>query len=93
MVKLEGNFVDLAFWLGEIDGVKPKEIRAYVSYVADWRLTSSDFRRGSGTLKLFNGTTARHGVFESCEPRQLGRDGGVGLEFDHRQRVSIARVK
>jgi ribonucleoside-diphosphate reductase beta chain len=29
MVKLEGNFVDLAFWLGEIDGMKPEGIRAY----------------------------------------------------------------
>jgi ribonucleoside-diphosphate reductase beta chain len=39
MVKLEENFIDLAFGLGEIDGMKPEEIRAYVRYVADWRLT------------------------------------------------------
>src|SRR6201986_1886360 len=39
MVKLEENFVDLAFGLGEIEGMKPQEIQAYVRYVADWRLT------------------------------------------------------
>jgi ribonucleoside-diphosphate reductase beta chain len=39
MVKLEENFVDLAFGLGDIEGMKPEEIRAYVRYVADWRLT------------------------------------------------------
>jgi ribonucleoside-diphosphate reductase beta chain len=39
MVQLEENFVDLAFGLGGIDGMTPEEIRAYVRYVADWRLT------------------------------------------------------
>jgi ribonucleoside-diphosphate reductase beta chain len=39
MVRLEENFVDLAFGFGEIEGMKPDEIHAYVSYVADWRLT------------------------------------------------------
>jgi ribonucleoside-diphosphate reductase beta chain len=39
MVKLEENFVGLAFGLGGIEGMKPEEIRAYVRYVADWRLT------------------------------------------------------
>src|SRR6201995_3460008 len=39
MVKLEENFVDLAFSLGEIEGMKPAEIHSYVRYVADWRLT------------------------------------------------------
>jgi len=39
MVKLEENFVDLAFSLGDIEGMKPEEIHTYVRYVADWRLT------------------------------------------------------
>jgi ribonucleoside-diphosphate reductase beta chain len=39
MVKLEENFVDLAFGIGKIEGMKPEEIQAYVRYVADWRLT------------------------------------------------------
>jgi ribonucleoside-diphosphate reductase beta chain len=39
MVKLEENFVDLAFSLGEVEGMRPEEIHFYVRYVADWRLT------------------------------------------------------
>lgn len=39
MVKLEENFVDLAFGIGDIEGMRAEEIHAYVRYVADWRLT------------------------------------------------------
>ncbi|WP_456737516.1 MULTISPECIES: hypothetical protein [unclassified Bradyrhizobium] len=39
MVKLEENFVDLAFGLGKIEGMRAEQIHAYVRYVADWRLT------------------------------------------------------
>ncbi|HWM48155.1 MAG TPA: ribonucleotide-diphosphate reductase subunit beta [Xanthobacteraceae bacterium] len=39
MVDLEERFVDLAFSLGDIDGMRAEEIHAYVRYVADWRLT------------------------------------------------------
>ena len=39
MVGLEERFVDLAFGLGEIQGMRPEHIHAYVRYVADWRLT------------------------------------------------------
>ncbi|MGY2990506.1 ribonucleotide-diphosphate reductase subunit beta [Bradyrhizobium sp. USDA 4508] len=39
MVKLEENFVDLAFGLGKIEGMLPEQIHAYVRYVADWRLS------------------------------------------------------
>jgi ribonucleoside-diphosphate reductase beta chain len=39
MVKLEENFVDLAFGLGGIEGMTPDQIHSYVRYVADWRLT------------------------------------------------------
>jgi ribonucleoside-diphosphate reductase beta chain len=39
MVGLEERFVDLAFGLGEIKGMKPADIKAYVRYIADWRLT------------------------------------------------------
>jgi ribonucleoside-diphosphate reductase beta chain len=38
MVGLEERFVDLAFGLGEIEGMRPEQIQAYVRYVADWRL-------------------------------------------------------
>ena len=39
MVGLEEKFVDLAFGLGGIEGMKAEDIHAYVRYVADWRLT------------------------------------------------------
>jgi ribonucleoside-diphosphate reductase beta chain len=39
MVHLEEQFIDLAFGLGGIQGMTAEDIRAYVRYVADWRLT------------------------------------------------------
>ncbi len=39
MVTLEEDFVDLAFGLGDIAGMNAAGIKAYVRYVADWRLT------------------------------------------------------
>jgi len=39
MVGLEEGFVDLAFGLGEIEGMSAADIKSYVAYVADWRLT------------------------------------------------------
>jgi len=39
MVRLEEGFVDLAFELGDIEGMRPAGIKAYVHYIADWRLT------------------------------------------------------
>ena len=39
MVGLEDWFSDLAFGLGKIEGMKAEDIRAYIRYVADWRLT------------------------------------------------------
>jgi ribonucleoside-diphosphate reductase beta chain len=38
-VGLEEKFIDLAFGLGRVEGMTPEEIRAYVRYIADWRLT------------------------------------------------------
>ncbi|MGD9538684.1 MAG: ribonucleotide-diphosphate reductase subunit beta [Alphaproteobacteria bacterium] len=39
MVGLEESFVDLAFGLGRIEGMSAGDIKAYVRYIADWRLT------------------------------------------------------
>jgi ribonucleoside-diphosphate reductase beta chain len=44
MVKLEEGFIDLAFGLGEIEGMKAEDIRSYVRYIADWRLTQLHMR-------------------------------------------------
>ena len=39
MTTLEEKFVDLAFELGAVEGMRPEDIRAYIHYVVDWRLT------------------------------------------------------
>ena len=39
MVGLEEGFVDLAFGLGDIEGMTAEHIKSYVRYIADWRLT------------------------------------------------------
>jgi len=38
VVGLEEKFVDLAFGLGPVNGMTPDDIKAYIRYVADWRL-------------------------------------------------------
>jgi ribonucleoside-diphosphate reductase beta chain len=65
MVKLEENFVDLAFGIGRIEGMTAPEIHAYVRYVADWRLTQ---------LKLptvFGYFEAREGGYAQVRPHPL----------------------
>ena len=39
MVGLEERFVDLAFGLGRVEGMSAADIKSYVRYIADWRLT------------------------------------------------------
>jgi ribonucleoside-diphosphate reductase beta chain len=39
MVGLEERFIDLAFSLGDVRGMTPADIKSYVRYIADWRLT------------------------------------------------------
>jgi ribonucleoside-diphosphate reductase beta chain len=39
MVGLEERFIDLAFSLGSVQGMTPADIKSYVRYIADWRLT------------------------------------------------------
>ncbi|MDB5595868.1 MAG: ribonucleotide-diphosphate reductase subunit beta [Hyphomicrobiales bacterium] len=39
MVFLEDRFVALAFDLGPVERMKPADIKSYVRYIADWRLT------------------------------------------------------
>src|SRR5690606_31488844 len=39
MVGLEDKFIELAFELGEVQGMTPDDIKNYVRYICDWRLT------------------------------------------------------
>src|ERR1700754_1575404 len=65
MVKLEESFVDLAFGLGEIEGMKPEHIHAYVRYVADWRLTQL------GLSPVFGYFEAAEGSYTQIKPHPL----------------------
>jgi ribonucleoside-diphosphate reductase beta chain len=38
VVGLEDRFIDLAFELGPIQGLDAEQVKAYIRYVADWRL-------------------------------------------------------
>jgi len=38
VVSLEDRFIDLAFEAGEVQGMTPDDIRAYIRFIADWRL-------------------------------------------------------
>jgi ribonucleoside-diphosphate reductase beta chain len=38
MIGLEERFIDLAFALGEVDGMSADDIKQYVRFIADWRL-------------------------------------------------------
>jgi ribonucleoside-diphosphate reductase beta chain len=39
MVGLEDKFIELAFELGQVQGMTAKDIQSYIRYIADWRLT------------------------------------------------------
>ncbi|WP_296596128.1 ribonucleotide-diphosphate reductase subunit beta [Phenylobacterium sp.] len=38
VVGLEDKFIDLAFEAGEVQGMTPEDIKAYIRFIADWRL-------------------------------------------------------
>lgn len=38
VVRLEDCFIDLAFEMGPVQGMQPDDIKAYIRYIADWRL-------------------------------------------------------
>jgi ribonucleoside-diphosphate reductase beta chain len=38
VVGLEDKFIDLAFEAGDIQGMTPNDIKAYIRFIADWRL-------------------------------------------------------
>jgi len=44
MVKLEDDFVDLAFKMGKIEGLRIEEVKQYIRYIADRRLISMGLR-------------------------------------------------
>lgn len=39
VVNLEDTFIDLAFEMGAVEGLQPEDVKQYIRYVADWRLS------------------------------------------------------
>jgi len=39
VVKIEDRFIDLAFELGAVEGMSAADIKAYIRFIADWRLS------------------------------------------------------
>ena len=40
MVELEDKFIDLAFTMGKVEGLRDTEVKEYIRYIADRRLIS-----------------------------------------------------
>ena len=38
VVNMEDKFIDLAFEMGSVNGMTPDDIKAYIRFIADWRL-------------------------------------------------------
>jgi ribonucleoside-diphosphate reductase beta chain len=65
MVSLEDRFVDLAFDLGPVEGMKPQDIKNYVRYIADWRLVQLRLPT------LFGYFVTQDGTHEQRKPHPL----------------------
>jgi ribonucleoside-diphosphate reductase beta chain len=48
VVGMEDRFIDLAFEMGPVQGMTPDDIKAYIRYIADWRLKQLDLPRVYG---------------------------------------------
>lgn len=56
MVHLEEKFVDLAMELGDVPGMNVTDIKNYVRYIADWRLTQLKLPTLYGYFEMNNGS-------------------------------------
>jgi len=45
VVRLEDKFIDLAFEMGPVEGMTPADIKNYIRYIADWRLSQLELPR------------------------------------------------
>ncbi len=51
VVNMEDKFIDLAFEMGPVQGMTPEDIKAYIRYIADWRLRQLDLPEVYGGVK------------------------------------------
>ena len=99
-VRLEDAFIDLAFEMGPVPGMTPKEIKKYIRYIADWRLGQFglkpiymiDEHPLPWLAPLLNGVehanffeTARDRIFQGRDPGELGRGLGQLRQAPERQ--------
>jgi ribonucleoside-diphosphate reductase beta chain len=51
VVTMEDKFIDLAFEQGPVQGMTPDDIKAYIRYIADWRLRQLELPEVFGGVK------------------------------------------
>ncbi len=51
VVGLEDKFIDLAFEMGPVEGMTANDIKAYIRYIADWRLEQLELPKVYGVEK------------------------------------------
>ncbi len=51
VVGLEDKFIELAFEMGEVEGMNPDDIKQYIRYIADWRLGQLELPKLYGVEK------------------------------------------
>jgi ribonucleoside-diphosphate reductase beta chain len=97
VVDLEDKFIDLAFETGPVQGMTPADIKAYIRYIADWRLGQLKLEPVYGVTKhpipwlseILNGV--EHANFFEARATEYSKaatkgewhgDGGVWDDFD-----------
>ena len=48
VVGLEDKFIDLAFEMGSVEGMTAQDIKSYIRYIADWRLSQLELPKVYG---------------------------------------------
>lgn len=101
VVRLEDKFIDLAFEMGPVEGMTSEDIKQYIRYTADWRLSQLGLPKIYGIdshplpwlLEILNGV--EHANFFEARATEYskgasqgewhGQD-GVWMQFDQWQR-------
>lgn len=65
MVALEEKFIDLAMELGDVEGMSAQDVKNYIRYIADWRLTQLKLR------PIFGFFEDRDGSYGQTKPHPL----------------------
>ena len=105
VVGLEDKFIDLAFEMGAVEGMEPDDIKRYIRFIADWRLSQLELPKVynlSGhplpwLIEILNGVEhanffeARATEYSKAATRGIWHgDDGVWSSFDKLQREKAA---